>query len=119
MQRLCATLLLAIFGFPLILPAIRVERESKLPTCCRRGGKHHCGMPSQPETSGAAIREKCPNYPGVSAFPAFSNTILLNATQAFFSGIVQHPALHSQTEAFERISFSRSRQKRGPPALLS
>jgi hypothetical protein len=120
-QRVCATLLLVLFGFPLIVPVIRVESETKLPTCCRREGKHHCGMPnsaSQQETSGAAIREKCPDYPGVSALPAFSNTILLNATQVFFSGIVKHPAVHSQTEALQRISFSRSSQKRGPPDLL-
>jgi hypothetical protein len=118
-QRLCATLLLAIFGFPLIVPVIRVESESKLPSCCRREGKHHCGMAGQSETSGAALREKCPNYPGVSALPAFSNTILLNATQVFFASIVKHPSVQSQTEALQRISFSRSRQKRGPPALLS
>jgi hypothetical protein len=113
-QRVCATLLLVLFGFPLIVPVIRVESETKLPTCCRREGKHHCGM-ANPETSGAALREKCPSYPGVGAMPAFSPTILLNGTQAFFSGIVKHPAVHSQTEALQRISFTRSRQKRGPP----
>ena len=119
MQRVCATLLLALFGFPLILAAIRVESEAKLPSCCRREGKHHCGMANRQETSGAAVREKCSNYPGVSALPAFSNTSLLNATQIFFASMVKHPAVHSQTEALQRISFSRSSQKRGPPALLS
>jgi hypothetical protein len=118
-QRLFATLLLALFGFPLIVPVIRVDSEAKLPSCCRREGKHHCGKTSQPETSGAALREKCPNYPSVSALPAFSNTTVLNATQIFFASIVKHPTVHSQTEALQRISFSRSSQKRGPPALLS
>lgn len=122
MRRVCATLLLALFGFPLILPAIRVDSEAKLPACCRREGKHHCGMAnatSQQETSEAAVREKCPDYPGISAVPAFSNTILLNATQVFFASLKKHPAVHSQTEALQRISFSRSSQKRGPPSLLS
>jgi len=119
-QRVCATLLLALFGFPLILPVIRVESETKLPSCCRREGKHHCGMANSAsqETSGAAVREKCPNYPAVIALPAFSNTILLNAAQLFFASIVKHPAVHTQTEALQRISFSRSSQKRGPPTLL-
>jgi hypothetical protein len=114
-------LLLVLFGFPLIVPAIRVESESKLPSCCRREGKHHCGIAhtSSQGTSGATLREKCPNYPGVSALPVFSNTILLNATQVFFASILKHPSVHSQTEALQRISFSRSRQKRGPPKLVS
>jgi hypothetical protein len=122
LRRLCATLLLALFGLPLILPAIRVESEAKLPACCRREGKHHCGMPDtarQQETPGAAIREKCSVYPGASAIPAYSNATLLNATLAFYSSLVKHPAVQSQTEALQRISFSRSRQKRGPPVLSS
>jgi hypothetical protein len=118
-QRVCATLLLVLFGFPLIVPVIRVDSEAKLPSCCRREGKHHCGATSHPEASGAALRERCPNYPGVSALPAFSNTVLLNTEQVFFASIVKHPSVHSQTEALQRISFSRSSQKRGPPALLS
>jgi hypothetical protein len=120
-QRVCATLLLVLFGFPLIVPVIRVESETKLPTCCRREGKHHCGMAnsaSQQETSGAAIREKCPNYPSLSALPAFSSTMVLDAAQVVFAPIVKHPEVHSQTEALQRISFSRSSQKRGPPDLL-
>lgn len=121
MQRLCATLLLALFGFPLIVPALVVASETQLPACCRREGKHHCGMASTSgaqDTSGARLREKCPYYPGISATPAFSHTTLPNAEQVFFSGIVKHPAVHSQAEALQRISFSRSSQKRGPPTLL-
>jgi hypothetical protein len=117
-RSVCAILLLVLFGFPLIVPEIRAESEPKLHACCLRGGKHHCAEPSQ-ETSGPSVREKCPDFPGASALPAFSNTILLNASQAYFSEIVKHPAIHPQTDALQRISFSRSRQKRGPPALIS
>jgi hypothetical protein len=113
---------LALFGFPLILPAIRVDSEAKLPACCRRNGKHHCSVPDaaqRHDASGAAVREKCSQYSGASAIPAYSNATLLNATLAFYSSLVKHPAVHSQTEALQRISFSRSRQKRGPPVLIS
>jgi hypothetical protein len=121
-QRVCATLLLVLFGFPLIVPAVRADSENKLPTCCRREGKHHCGMANgagAQQTSGVSARAKCPSYPVASAAPVFSNTILLNPSQVFFASIVNHPAVHSQTEALQRISFSRSRQKRGPPELVS
>ena len=118
MRRVCATLLLVLLGFPLIMPEIRAESEPKLHSCCLRGGKHQCAMGNQ-ATRGPGLREKCPNFPGVTAIPALSNTILLNAAQVFFSGIVKHPVIHPQTEARQRISFSRSRQKRGPPVSLS
>ena len=118
MRRVCAILLLALFGFPLIVPEIRAGSEPKLHACCLRGGKHQCAMGTQ-ETPGPGIHEKCPNFAGVTAIPAFSNIIVLNAAQVFFSGIVKHPAVHPQIEARQRISFSRSRQKRGPPVSLS
>ena len=118
MRRVCAILLLALFGFPLIEPMVRAESEPKLHACCLRGGKHQCAMGNQ-ATPGQGIREKCPNFPGVTAIPSFSKTVFLNAAQVFFSGIVKHPAIHPQIEARQRISFSRSRQKRGPPVSLS
>jgi hypothetical protein len=115
-------LLLVLFSFPLIVPAQRTDNEAKLPACCRREGKHHCGMAngsSQQQTSGVSARAKCPSYPVASAAPLFSNTVLLNPSRIFFASIVNHPAVQSQTEALQRISFSRSRQKRGPPSLVS
>jgi len=41
-RSVSAALLLAIFGFSLITPALSAsDPESKLPPCCRRTGKHH------------------------------------------------------------------------------
>jgi hypothetical protein len=117
LQRFVALLLLAIFSFPLTAAAILVRSDSKAPACCRREGKHHCGM-ANPD-AGAGLREKCPNYPLAPATPAFSNAVALSSTQVFFASIVKHPAIHAQTEALQRIAFSRSRQKRGPPVLFS
>jgi hypothetical protein len=117
-RRVCAILLLVLFGFPMIVPEIRAESEPKLHACCLRGGKHHCAETSQ-DSSGPGVREKCPSFSTISAIPAFSTSFLLNASRAFYSEVVKHPAIHPRTEALQRISFSRSRQKRGPPVSLS
>jgi hypothetical protein len=117
-RRVCATLLLVLFGFPLIAPVVRANSEPKLHACCLRGGKHQCAMAAQ-QTPGPGIREKCPNFSTATSTPAFSVSTLMSASLAFFSEVVKHPAIHPQTEALQRISFSRSRQKRGPPVSLS
>ncbi len=71
------------------------------------------------ESSGVTMRTKCPQYPVTTALPNFATSILLNTSQLFFASIGQHPAIHAQTDALRRISFSRSRQKRGPPVFFS
>lgn len=53
MRRVPAILLLFLFSFSLFGPALFVDGESNLPACCRRDGKHHCGMMS-PEMTGMA-----------------------------------------------------------------
>ena len=117
-------MLLAFFSFSLIGPEAFVDRDSTLPVCCRRGGKHHCASMEQSHqqpASGPAIKavRQCTNFPKTDGVRAFSNSVLVNASQAFFASIVSHPAVRAQTEARQRVSFSRSRQKRGPPISLS
>ena len=124
LKRASAILLLVFFSFSLIGPEAFADNDSELPACCRRDGKHHCASmePAHRQPSSApavkAVRQ-CMNFPKANAVRAFSSTILLNASQAFFASIVTHPAVHPQTEARQRVSFSRSRQKRGPPISLS
>jgi len=36
--------------------------------------------------------------------------------QIYFSELASHPAIHAQAAAQLRVSFDRSRQKRGPPS---
>jgi hypothetical protein len=119
--------LLAAFSFPLIGPAlIASDAESNLPSCCRRAGKHHCAMigmaDGQDLSSGAAARatrEKCPKFPTSGAVPGYSKTVLLKSALTLSASLTSLPAVQSQAEARYRASFSRSRQKRGPPILLS
>jgi hypothetical protein len=125
LQRSCAILLLAFFSFSLIGPEAFVDKDSSLPACCRRGGKHHCASMEQAHRqqppSGPAVKavRQCTNFPQTDGVRAFSNSILVSMSQSFFASIVSHPSVHPQTEARQRVSFSRSCQKRGPPISLS
>ena len=44
MRRIAAMLLVSVFSFSPIGPALFVDADSNLPACCRRGGQHHCAM---------------------------------------------------------------------------
>jgi hypothetical protein len=124
MRRALASLLLAVFSFPLIAPAVFADAESNLPECCRRGGKHHCAMmmDSAPSAAGVSLRSiqpRCPLYPGAPATPAGQFVAVLKNSCAIFGAVVSHRAIRVQTEAGYRVSFDRSSQKRGPPVVLS
>jgi hypothetical protein len=120
-RRSWAILLLAVFSFSLIAPALFASPGAKLPHCCTRGGKHHCSSMDDTESNaGSSVREvsqRCPYYPSGAAAPVHSYAALRESSQAFFASLLSHPAVHAQTEAHARTSFSRSRQKRGPPLL--
>lgn len=119
-RRLLAISLLMLFGLPIALPLFgNGAAAATLPICCRRGGKHHCAsMDVSKSSSTSTVSEKCPwplNSPAIpvlrSTTPAISASI--------FAGIVQHPAAFPQVEAHRRVSFDRTRQKRGPPTQLA
>ena len=121
MRRGIAIVITLLFSWLIILPAIAASPKSNLPACCRKNGKHHCSMNAKSATQGlafAAIGEKCPCCPQstkVSQLP-FSGSHTVRS--AVFAGLVSHPASSPQTEAAYRISYDRSRQKRGPPSLI-
>jgi len=116
-------LLLAVFSFSLIGPALFAGAEANLPSCCTRTGKHRCSSMSsdaQDSPSGPAVqglRQRCPYYPNGGAVPVHSYVALRESSPVSFASLHSHPAVHAQTEARYRVSFSRSRQKRGPPVL--
>jgi hypothetical protein len=121
-RRALAIALMLLFSLPLVSSLTGAEEaEMTLPLCCRRNGQHHCDMPSEKinEKSGAsAVKEKCPYGPPTAAVvlpPLFTPS----AAAAIFAGIVHHPATSPQTDAWFRVSFDRSRQKRGPPNPLA
>ena len=127
MQRVLAALLLGLISFGLIAPAVSADVLSQLPACCRVHGKHHCAMKhataghfsAESGVSVSSVDEKCPISFQGGMLGFHSQTIWLSGGQIFFGCILNHPAIQAQTEARYRISFSRSRQKRGPPSFLS
>lgn len=124
MRRGSATLLLLLFSFSLIGPAVFASTDSQLPECCRRSGKHHCSMrqSSEQQPSGSAFRsipEKCPYFPAVPIVRAHGKTALAASSHAIYASLNSQRVGQVQPATLYRVSFSRSRQKRGPPVLFS
>jgi hypothetical protein len=101
----------------LMLPAFAASSgNANLPACCLKSGKHHCtGGMGQDGTQ--TLTQKCPFVQHASV-PAGGASVTPSTANFIFAGLVSHPAGSPQIEAHCRISFSRSRQKRGPPAFL-
>jgi hypothetical protein len=137
-QRVSAVLLLVLFNFSLIATFAPADSESKLAECCRRAGKHHCStmmassmgsmmmqatmQDAMQESSGLAVRPaagRCPYSPRGGPSSPYGKTPLPRAARTAVASLVSHPAGPAQTEARYRVSFSRVRQKRGPPSLLA
>lgn len=123
MRLALASLLLALFGFQPIAAVLLADPAAELPSCCRRNGEHHCvtGTPNSASQDGPAFRlvERCPACPLAPAVTGDAAAAILRTPGAIFAALASHPAIQRQTEALGRISFSRSRQKRGPPAPLA
>ncbi|MGO9258462.1 MAG: hypothetical protein ACLQU1_19420 [Bryobacteraceae bacterium] len=124
MRRASAISLLAAIGFSLIAPGMLLQAESNLPACCRRNGAHHCAMSlvrpeSDSGTSVAGVHQTCSSFPMAVTAPAGSGAALPRPAAAMFSALLSHPSIQFQTESRYRVSFSRCRQKRGPPFIVS
>jgi hypothetical protein len=118
-RRFPAILLVAIFGFSVIGPALFVDRSENLPACCRREGQHRCAKIDKSGTGLKAVGLRCAEFPKAGAFLVHFETALPGGSQLVFGALLRHPAVVAQAAAGYRISFSRSRQKRGPPSLFS
>jgi hypothetical protein len=129
MRRFTTILMLALlsgsFAIPLMHAAMS-DPESGLPACCRRSGEHHCAIMDQylrTKASGApaftAPPTHCPLYPhGRTQSWTRSVAAILPIRGAIYATLQSHPACQAQTLARYRVSFDRSRQKRGPPVSL-
>ncbi|WP_031499159.1 hypothetical protein [Bryobacter aggregatus] len=120
MRRIPAVLLLFLFSFALIAPALFAsEGESRLPACCRKHGKHGCSMSSSGSRgpSFSKLPNRCAAFPQKAELPAdfqaLAPTPRIDALTLY-----SHPARPPQVEAKYRVSLIRSAQKRGPPTLL-
>jgi hypothetical protein len=120
MRRALASLLLALFTIPLIVPALHTNGDSSLPECCRRGGKHHCAMSDMEQESPGgsalkAIQPRCPLFPGSSTAPGFAGTILPAALRLFIAPQSFTTPLHASNDVYT-VYRGFSVPKRGPPS---
>jgi hypothetical protein len=123
MGRASALLLVAVFSFSLISPAlVASDANSKLPTCCRRNGAHHCAITTEQSesSSGPALRAgKCPSYP-TSQIALKDRTVSLSGTPRLLLASLSSLRFSSlRTQSLGRSSYSRAGQKRGPPSFLA
>jgi hypothetical protein len=122
-RRALASLLLVLFSFPLIEPAIVSDAPSQLPACCKRNGAHHCDMSSgDAETQGSAIqaiRPKCPYYPATAVFPVEGKAAVLVNSRFIAASVSSYPAVAAVIQTGYHPALSRSHHKRGPPSQLS
>jgi len=124
---LLAVVVLCVTGFWPVAPLLSSASSTpQLPLCCRANGKHKCGLSRLQQegagsNAGAALRSVCGDWPisiGASSTAISPSVFLPPAKQLFFAAILNHPAVQAQTESQYRISFERSRHKRGPPLSL-
>jgi hypothetical protein len=115
-----------VFSFPLISPLLSAPRpEAKLPPCCRKDGKHACGMMPKAEaphpTGEAAIKARktaCPLFPAAQSTPAMVKADVAVPPHTLTVPVHTVRVAAEQAEAQYRISFNRSCQKRGPPSFF-
>jgi len=115
-RRVLAIPLLILFILPVALPFFSAgEAEASVPVCCRRSGKHHCMMMlSSRNSKTSMIGERCP-YSALQPAMLILVSFAPSTSASVFAGLARHPSVAPQAEAQQRISFDRSRQKRGPP----
>jgi hypothetical protein len=125
MRRAITFVLLALFSFPLIAPVL-ADGAAGLPACCRRDGKHHCGMSDadgQKDSPAGrtlkAAQSKCPLYPNAGAPAGNSQTAFVPDSIAAGELPVFHSTFQASNEEFSRIALHGSVQKRGPPSFLN
>src|ERR1700730_6836712 len=122
MRRILSISLLLAMSLSLVAPLFASIPESSLPMCCRRNGAHHCmGTMGNDGADGKRIvlvGARCPSAPKTFAVAHGGQTWTAETECCGFADVVAHPAGRAQTEARYRISFGRSRQKRGPPSYF-
>jgi hypothetical protein len=121
MRRIWATLLVAVFCFALIGPAMFVPTgDQKLPPCCRKNGKHHCALAQRQEsTSGLSFQAgRCAFFANNQTLPPIPTVGMPKVGQTILATVLSHRTPRPRTEKLGGIPFDRTGQKRGPPSIV-
>jgi hypothetical protein len=126
-MRRAIAVLLGIFLFvPVAAESLTLANDSLSQTTCTCVGVCHCRYckmhhhGTSPADNAPAFSSpgcQCPCGPGQVA-PQSSHSPSLTPSSNIYAEIVAHPVGRPQTLARQRVSSLRSRQKRGPPAVL-
>jgi len=119
-RRIWASLLLSVFNFALIAPALLSGIAApNLPACCRKNGAHRCALSqAQPDSSGPALQAaRCPLFGATHPMAPAAAAGMPKPAPAIFAAIVSHPTPQPQTGALGRLSIRLSGLKRGPPSI--
>jgi hypothetical protein len=132
MRRLLAMTIALLLSFTLAAPLFDVSASATVPECCRRNGQHHCmgaamgagvgsavgSMTSDPGSDPAfsGVAPQCPRFPVASPAPQ-PHSVVPHWAQTAGIPFSVRPASLREAEAQYRVSYARSRQKRGPPVI--
>lgn len=120
MRRAFAVMMLMVLSGPLLAPLMTASPDdASLPPCCRRNGKHHCMMAGMTMAYPyRVVTEKCPYSPFAGLALMLPHAFSGHARHIFTTNVTIDASPAAQAEAGYRVSFHRSRQKRGPPQTL-
>jgi hypothetical protein len=125
MRRALALLLLAVVGSPLITPLLLAGSRAELPACCRRDGKHHCGMggvagdASLETPSLKSFQPKCPFFPRPGVLPAGSKSVVVVGGLKIRRVDLVALQVNDSISTPPLIGRRGAVQKRGPPPVFS
>jgi hypothetical protein len=105
--------MLLLLTLPLVAPALGQTAHQRLLLCCRMGA-HHCVTTAISDAP--MVHERCPAVSQASVAGHEAGWMAADAYPAEHGTSVEAFKAR-QVEAGYRISFHRSRQKRGPPAV--
>ncbi|HVT91686.1 MAG TPA: hypothetical protein VHD76_02495 [Bryobacteraceae bacterium] len=123
LRRFWASTLVLLLSISLLAPSLWASGAAgDLPACCRRDGKHACGMPDAGggmSAPGSAFRaSRCPAFPAVQAMPVHASP----ATTALRPAAVPFPPDSRFLQKGEaprcQSVFTRSHATRGPPVVV-
>ena len=107
--------ILLLMSFPLVAPALGQSPQAHVLLCCRKMGAHHCMTVTYTEIP--SIHSLCPASLGASSTAHTAAWTIATQQETSAANTIEQLRVR-QVEAGYRISFYRSRQKRGPPASV-
>ena len=121
MRRALTIFLILFFGFGPLALGLSASEDSRLPTCCRRHGKHHCAMyalmmaKAEPGKPILTAPPTCPLFPGFR-ISTTASVDAITAPSAANPLLLRHRRSPAARRAAPYLSPIGRRAGRSPPA---